>query len=67
MGNIRIFLAIPFGCICLLAFLGLKGQAEKARGTPRFYAIGFYRSVILALGIVALMVGVSRLLGMFFP
>jgi len=53
--------------VCLLAFAGLKGQAEAARGERRFYVIGFYRSVLLALGVGALMVGVSRLLAAIFP
>ncbi len=62
-----VFVPIPFGCLCLLVFARLKGEAEKARGSSRFYLIGFYRSVLLALGIVALMLGISRLLGYFFP
>ncbi len=61
------FVPIPFGCLCLLVFARLKAEAEKARGSSRFYLIGFYRSVLLALGIVALMLGISRLLGYFFP
>ena len=55
-------LALGFGLVCLLAFFGLKGQADAARGERRFLAIGFYRSVLLAFGVVSLMVGVSRLL-----
>ncbi|HLG73014.1 MAG TPA: hypothetical protein VK009_21550 [Chloroflexota bacterium] len=67
MADLRIFIAIPFGCICLLVFRALRGEAEKARGSSRFYVVGFYRSVLLALGIVALMVGLSRVLAYFVP
>ncbi len=60
-------MALAFGFICLLAFMGLKTQVEQARGGRRFYVIGFYRSVLLAFGIGLLMIGVSRLLSVFFP
>ncbi|MBV9119529.1 MAG: hypothetical protein JOZ39_02390 [Chloroflexi bacterium] len=53
---------LGFGVLCLVAYFGLRGQAEAARGERRFYVIGFYRSVLLAFGVLACMVAVSRLL-----
>lgn len=57
--------AIVFGAICLFAFMAMKSQAEQVRGERRFYLIGFYRSVLLAFGVVSLMIGISRLLAAF--
>jgi hypothetical protein len=58
---------LAFGLVCLFVFMGTKALADEARGERRFYLIGFYRSVLLALGIVSLMIGVSRLLALFVP
>jgi hypothetical protein len=45
--------------------MAMKSQAEQVRGQRRFYLIGFYRSVLLAFGVVSLMIGISRLLAAF--
>lgn len=58
-------IALAFGLVCLLVFMSTKAQADDARGERRFYVIGFYRSVLLALGLVSLMIGISRLLSVF--
>jgi len=53
---------LAFGLACLVAYFGFKNVAERARGERRFYVLGFYRSVLLAFGVVSLMLGVSRVL-----
>ncbi|HEX6510728.1 MAG TPA: hypothetical protein VF157_00390 [Chloroflexota bacterium] len=58
-------LPLAFGFVCLLFYGALKQRAEDARGQRRFYVLGFYRAVALAFGIVAVMVGISRLLALF--
>jgi hypothetical protein len=62
-----ILLPLAFGLLCLLAFVGLKPQADAARGQGRFYVVGLYRSVALAFGVVGLMLAISRLLSAIIP
>lgn len=65
MNPLSAVIALAFGGACLIAFFGMKSAAEAARGQRRYLAIGFYRSVLLALGIVSLMIGISRVLSIF--
>jgi hypothetical protein len=58
-------LPLGFGSLCLLFYVRLKREADGARGERRFYMIGLYRSVALAFGIVAVMIGISRILSLF--
>ena len=60
-------LPLAFGLACLVFYGALKQRADQARGQRQFYIIGLYRSVALAFGIVALMVGVSRAIALFVP
>ncbi len=59
-------LPLALGAVCFLGYIVLKTQFDASRGQRRFFVIGFYRAVVLAFGIVAIMVGVSRLLSLFF-
>lgn len=65
MVPLQAMLSLAFALVCLVAFAGTKSHADAARGESRYYLIGLYRSVFMALAIAAFMVGVSRILALF--